>query len=219
MKVAVILSGCGLMDGSEIHEATCTLLNLDKQGIAYQCFAPNQEQAKVVNHFTHQIMEDEKRNVLVEAARIARGNIKDLRDFNTIDFDAVIFPGGSGAIVNLSDFGAKGASCKINNDVARIITDCYESKMPIGAICIAPVLLACVLGKYGVVLTVGADCNAAKAIEQAGAKHKTCAADDVVVDKKNMVVTTPAYMLAKSIKEVDAGVAKLVKELAKLGSE
>ena len=219
MKVAVILSGCGLMDGSEIHEATCTLLNLDKQGIEYQCFAPNQEQAKVVNHFTHQVMENEKRNVLVEAARIARGNIKDLRDFNTIDFDAVIFPGGSGAICNLSDFSAKGVGCQIDSDVAKIITDCYESKMPIGAICIAPVLLACVLGRYGVVLTVGSDCNAARAIEQMGAKHKTCSADDVVIDEENLVVTTPAYMLAKSIKEVDAGVAKLVKEVARLGSE
>lgn len=219
MKVAVILSGCGLMDGSEIHEATCTLLNLDKQGIEYQCFAPNQEQTKVVNHFTHQIMENEKRNVLVEAARIARGNIKDLRDFNTIDFDAVIFPGGSGAIANLSDFSSKGVSCQISGEVARIITDCYESKMPIGAICIAPVLLACVLGKYGVTLTVGAVCKASEAIEQMGAKHKVCAADDVVVDSDNLVVTTPAYMLARSIKEVDAGVAKLVKELAILGSE
>ncbi len=219
MKVAVILSGCGVMDGSEIHEATCTLLNLDKQGIEYQCFAPNQEQTKVVNHFTHQIMENEKRNVLVEAARIARGNIKDLRDFNTIDFDAVIFPGGSGAIVNLSDFSSKGASCQISSEVAKIITDCYESKMPIGAVCIAPVLLACVLGRYGVTLTVGAECKASVAMEQMGAKHKICAADDVVVDRDNLVVTTPAYMLAKSIKEVDAGVAKLVKELAILGSE
>ena len=219
MKVAVILSGCGLMDGSEIHEATCTLLNLDKQGIDYQCFAPNQEQTKVVNHFTHQIMENEKRNILVESARIARGNIKDLRDFNTIDFDAVIFPGGSGAIVNLSDFGVKGAGCQINSDVARIITDCYESKMPIGAICIAPVLLACVLGKYGVTLTVGSDCNAAKAIEQAGAKHKNCSANDIVVDGDNLIVTTPAYMLAKSIKEVDAGVEKLVKKIVELGRE
>lgn len=219
MKIAVILSGCGLMDGSEIHEATCTLLNLDKQGIDYQCFAPNQEQAKVVNHFTHQVMENEKRNVLVEAARIARGNIKDLRDFNTIDFDAIIFPGGSGAIVNLSDFGTKGASCQINSDVARIIADCYESKMPIGAICIAPVLLACVLGRYGVKLTVGSDCAAARAIEQTGAKHEACAANDIVVDKGNLIVTTPAYMLAKSIKEVDAGIEKLVKEIALLGSE
>lgn len=219
MKVAVILSGCGLMDGSEIHEATCTLLNLDKQGIAYQCFAPNQEQTKVVNHFTHQIMDGEKRNVLVEAARIARGNIKDLRDFNTIDFDAVIFPGGSGAIVNLSDFGTKGATCRINSDVARIITDCYESKMPIGAICIAPVLLACILGKYGVTLTVGSACAAANAIEQTGAKHKICAADDIVIDSDNLIVTTPAYMLAKSIKEVDSGIAKLVSEIARLGSE
>ena len=218
MKVAVILSGCGLLDGSEIHEATCTLLNLDKQGVIYQCFAPNKEQAKVVNHFTREIEEGEQRNILVESARIARGNIKDLRDFNTIDFDAVIFPGGSGAVNNLSNFGSMGASCQIDNDVAQIITDCFESKMPIGAICIAPVLLACVLGKYGVTLTIGTSEKSIEAIEQTGAKHKKCSAIDVVVDKENLLVTTPAYMLAKSIKEVDAGIAKLVEEIVKLGS-
>lgn len=112
MKIAVILSGCGVFDGTEIHEATCTLLNIDKQGAEYQCFAPNIPQTKVVNHFTHKTEENEERNILVEAARIARGDIKDIRDFNIADFDAVIFPGGSGAVTNLCDFAAKDAIVK-----------------------------------------------------------------------------------------------------------
>jgi enhancing lycopene biosynthesis protein 2 len=211
MKIAVILSGCGMMDGSEVHESICTLLNLDKQGIEYQCFAPNLEQAKVANHFTHQADTNNPRNMLVEAARIARGNIKDLRDFNTIDFDAVIFPGGSGAVTNLIHSGS------VLPDVSKIITDCFESRMPIGAICIAPMLIAQVLGSNGITITIGNDPKVASAIEQTGARHQECTAEDIVIDPENLIVTTPAYMLAKSIKEVDTGISKLVRAIAKLG--
>ena len=211
MKIAVILSGCGMMDGSEIHEATCTLLNLAKQDVEYQCFAPNVEQSKVANHFTHQPDNSSPRNILVEAARIARGNIKDLRDFNTIDFDAVIFPGGSGAVTNLIQSG------NVLPEVSRVITDCFESKMPIGAICIAPMLIAQVLGNNGITITIGNDSRVAAAVEQTGAHHKNCNADDIVIDKQNLIVTTPAYMLAKSIKDVDTGIGKLVTALVKLG--
>lgn len=219
MKIAVILSGCGMLDGSEIHEATCTLLNLDKQGAEYQCFAPNEAQAKVINHFTHQIDTASERNILAEAARIARGNIKDLRDFNTIDFDGVIFPGGSGAVTNLCNFAASGTQCRVHPEVARVITDCFESRMPIGAICIAPALIACVLGQNGITVTIGNDEKVAAAIEQTGAKHQNCTADNIVTDNENLIVTTPAYMLAKSIKETDTGISKLVAEVLRLGSE
>lgn len=219
MKIAVILSGCGVFDGSEIHEAVCTLLNLDKQGVEYQCFAPNEAQTKVVNHFTHQIDTSSERNVLAEAARIARGNIKDLRDFNTIDFDGVIFPGGSGAVTNLCNFSSSGTQCEVHPEVVRVVTDCFESRMPIGAICIAPALIACVLGSNGITVTIGSDAKVAAAIEQTGARHQNCAADDIVVDKENLIVTTPAYMLAKSIKEVDTGIGRLVNEIIHLGRE
>lgn len=219
MKIAVILSGCGILDGSEIHEATCTLLNLDKQGAEYQCFAPNETQTKVVNHFTHQLDTSDKRNVLTEAARIARSNIKDLRDFNTIDFDGVIFPGGSGAVTNLCNFATSGPQCRVHPEVARIITDCFESRMPIGAICIAPALIACVLGKNGITVTIGSDPKVTAAVEQTGAKHQNCPADEIVTDNENLIVTTPAYMLAKSIKEVDTGISKLVAKVLQLGRE
>ena len=210
MKIAVILSGCGMMDGSEIHESVCTLLNLDRQGIEYQCFAPDTQQAKVINHHTCQ-PEPSTRNILEEAARIARGKIKNLQEFRTIDFDAVIFPGGSGAVANLTYDG------KVRPEIAQIITDCFESKMPIGAICIAPTIVARVLGHNGITVTIGNDSKVAAAVEQTGAHHQECSADDVVVDKQNLVVTTPAYMLAKSIKEVDTGIGKLVQAIAKLG--
>ncbi|MBR1648269.1 MAG: isoprenoid biosynthesis glyoxalase ElbB [Alphaproteobacteria bacterium] len=216
MKVAVVLSGCGLFDGSEIHESVLTLLNLDKQGVQYQCFAPNIEQARVVNHFTREEQENEVRNVLVESARIARGNIYDLRDFNVIDFDAVIFPGGRGAVSNLCDFGEHGASCEIHPEIARVLEDCFESRMPIGAICIAPAMIACVLGQYGIKLTIGNDEKVASVLEKAGAKHQVCTAFDAVVDEKNLIVSTPAYMLARSVKEVDAGIARLVEEIIRL---
>ena len=183
MKIAVILSGCGVFDGTEIHEATCTLLNIDKQGAEYQCFAPNILQTKVVNHFTHKTEENEERNILAEAARIARGDIKDIRDFNIADFDAVIFPGGSGAI------------------------------------CIAPALIAHVLGKHKITVTIGNDKKVASIIEEDGAIHQECGADEIAVDEQHKIVTTPAYMLAKSIKEVDSGVAKLVAEIIRLGSQ
>lgn len=211
MKIAVILSGCGMMDGSEIHEAVCTLLNLDKQKIEYQCFAPDINQSKVVNHATRETVST-SRNILEEAARIARGNIKNSTEFNTIDFDAVIFPGGSGAVTNLIQNG------QVLPEIFQIITDCYESKMPIGAICIAPMLIAKVLGHNGITLTIGNDTKVATAIEQTGAHHKNCSADDIIIDKQNLIVSTPAYMLAKSIKEVDGGISKLVKAIASLGS-
>lgn len=217
MKIAIILSGCGVFDGSEIHEATCTMLNIDKQGAEYQCFAPNETQSKVVNHFTHKIEENSERNILVEAARIARGNIKDIRDFNIIDFDAVIFPGGSGAVTNLCNFASKGCACEVNPEVVRVINDCYESQMPIGAICIAPALIAHVLGQHKIVVTIGNDKQVASVIEENGAIHKECKADEIAVDEKHKIVTTPAYMLAKSIKEVDNGIAKLVAEIIRLG--
>ena len=137
-KIAVVLAGCGVFDGSEIHEATCTLLNIAAQGASYQCFAPNIRQPMVVNHYTKAAEPDESRNVLTEAARIARGNIKSLAEFNPDQFDAVIFPGGQGAAKNLCDFAVKGAACDVNPDVEQALVIAYEKQMPIGAICIAP---------------------------------------------------------------------------------
>lgn len=215
-KIAVVLAGCGVFDGSEIHEATCTLLNIAAQGASYQCFAPNIRQPAVVNHYTKAAEPDETRNVLVEAARIARGNIKSLADFNPDQFNAIIFPGGQGAAKNLCNFAVKGADCEVNPDVEQTLVTAYEKQMPIGAICIAPALVARVLGKHGITVTIGNDPKTAAEIEKTGAHHQDCEVENICVDREHKIVTTPAYMLAQSIAEINEGIRKLTAEILKL---
>ena len=214
-RIAVVLAGCGVFDGSEIHEATCTLLNIADKGASYQCFAPNAAQPSVINHYTKQ-EEKQSRNMLEEAARIARGNIKDVKEFNPDQFDAVIFPGGQGAAKNLCNFAFKGAECDVNEDVRKAIEAAYEKALPIGAICIAPALIARVLGSHGIGLTIGNDPATAAQIEKTGAHHHECEAVNAYVDKEHKIVSTPAYMLASSIAEVNAGIGRLVEEVLKL---
>lgn len=210
-KVGVILSGCGFKDGAEIHESVCTLLALDRMGVTTICMAPNMEQRKVVNHLTGE-ESHEKRNVLVESARIARGNIRDVKDVKAGDVDALILPGGYGAALNLSDFATKGAKASINENVASLVRAVHEAGKPICAICIAPAIIARVLGDEHPVLTIGNDESTAEALEACGAKHESCAVRDYVVDKKRKIVSTPAYMLGPSIAHVAEGIEKAVRE-------
>ncbi|MBX3459609.1 MAG: isoprenoid biosynthesis glyoxalase ElbB [Planctomycetes bacterium] len=210
-KVGVILSGCGFKDGAEIHESVCTLLALDRMGVTTICMAPNMEQRKVVNHLTGE-ESHEKRNVLVESARIARGNIRDVKDVKASDLDALILPGGYGAALNLSDFATKGAKASVNENVASLVRAVHEAGKPICAICIAPAIIARVLGDEHPVLTIGNDENTAEALEACGAKHESCSVRDYVVDKKRKIVSTPAYMLGPSIAHVAEGIEKAVRE-------
>ena len=214
-KIVVLLSGCGVMDGSEIHEAVLTLLALDKEGIEYICVAPNKDQNKVINHLTNQSI-NEKRNMLVESARIARGNIKDIIDLNPKDIDAVILPGGFGAACNLSTFASEGSSAKVLPEVENFLKKVHKLKKPIGAICIAPNIIAKLFGAEKVEITIGNDETTARNLEVMGAKHISKLVNDIVIDNKNLVVTTPAYMLAKRPKEVEVGVTKLVKAIIKM---
>ncbi|MFH1724856.1 MAG: isoprenoid biosynthesis glyoxalase ElbB [Elusimicrobiota bacterium] len=217
-KIGVILSGCGVNDGAEIHESVSTLLAIDRAGAKAVCMAPDIAQADVVNHLTGQTA-DEKRNVLVESARIARGDIRDIRDVKVEDIDAVVLPGGFGAAKNLSSFAKDGPGCTVNEDVARLLKDMQAAGKPIGALCIAPAVLAKALGSIGPELTIGTDAGTAKALEAMGAKHKDCQATGVVVDEKAKIVTTPAYMLAGRISEVFAGAEKLVKKIVELAEK
>jgi enhancing lycopene biosynthesis protein 2 len=210
-KVGVILSGCGFKDGAEIHESVCTLLALDRMGVETICMAPNIEQAAVVNHLTAERV-NEKRNVLVESARIARGRIKDIKDVNAGDLDALVMPGGYGAVTNLSDFASKGAKATVNADVARLVRDVHKAGKPICAICISPAVVARVLGDEHPVLTVGNEEETAGQIEACGAKHENCGVRNFVVDKKRKIVSTPAYMLGPSIAHVAEGIEKAVRE-------
>ena len=213
-KVAVILSGCGVYDGAEIHESVITLLRLSQRGAQVQCFAPNIEQHHVLNHLTGEEMA-EKRNVLVESARIARGEVKDVREAKVEDFDALIVPGGFGAAKNLSDFAFKGDQCEVQPDVLALAKAFAAAKKPVGLICIAPAMAARIYGE-GVECTVGTDEGTAKALTNMGAKHIDCAVEDIVEDKDRKLVTTPAYMLAQSIAEAASGINKAVDRVLEL---
>ncbi len=208
-RVAVVLSGCGVFDGAEIHESVLTLLRLAEKGIDYQCLAPNIDQLHVINHLTGEISEGERRNVLVEAARIARGEIIDLARATADDYDAVILPGGFGAAKNLSDFALKGAACSVNPELKRFVTALHAAGKPVGLICIAPALTPLLIGQ-GARCTIGNEEGVAQAIEAMGGQHQNCAVEDIVVDRQNKLVTTPAYMLAGSIVEAAQGINKLV---------
>lgn len=210
-KIAVILSGCGVYDGAEIQEATLTMYAIVKAGSEYQVFAPNVLQHHVINHITGKEM-NEKRNVLVESARIARGNVKPLNELNMKDFDAVIFPGGFGVAKNLSDFAFKGENLTINKEVEAVIKQSIEMQKPIGALCIAPVLLAKIV--KNVKLTLGDENDpAAQAVKKLGVKHVATKHGDVVVDEKYKIVTTPCYMLDANIAQIGEGAENAVKTI------
>ena len=210
-KVAIILSGCGVFDGAEINETVLTALSLDQLGAQVEYFAPDINQHHVLNHLTGEEM-PEQRNVLVESARITRGKSRDIRELKAADFDAVILPGGFGVAKNLSDFAFKGAACRVQEDILQAILQFKEVKKPVGLICISPALSAKIFGE-GVRCTIGDDADTAAAITQMGGVHQDCAVDGIVVDEKNRLVTTPAYMLAQSISEAAKGIHKLVEQV------
>lgn len=215
LKIGVLLSGCGVFDGAEIHEAVITLLALDRAGAEIVCMAPDIDQYHVINHFTQEVT-DEKRNVLVESARIARGEIRNLKDVMASDIDGLIIPGGFGAAKNLSDFAIKGPDAFVNPEVQRLLDELLSAKKPVGALCIAPATLTKAMSGKNPEVTIGSDQGTAAAIESMGGVHKICAVDMIHVDEKNNVVTTPAYMLGPGIKDVAAGIEKLVAKVVEL---
>lgn len=215
-RVGVVLSGCGFLDGAEIHEATLTLLALDRRGAQVVAMAPNVEQMHVVNHSAGQPAQGERRNVLVESARISRGNIRDLADVQADELDALVFPGGYGAAKNLSSFATEGKNLKIHPEVERLILQLNQAGKPIGFICIAPAIAAKTLGHLSPTLTIGKDKDTAAALEALGAKHVERGVEDIAIDEKLKLVSTPAYMLGPSIAPVAAGIDKLVSALLEM---
>jgi len=214
-KIGVVLSGCGVYDGSEIHEAVFTLLAIDRNNAEAVCMAPDIELDEV-NHLAGSPT-GAKRNVLVESARIARGKIRNIAEVKAADLDAVIFPGGFGAAKNLCDFAVKGAGASVQPEVVRLLREMIAAKKPIGAICIAPAMVAAALGKEcAPQLTIGTDAGTAAAINATGSCHVDCAVSDFVVDKTNKIVSTPAYMLAGRIGEAAEGIEKAVKAVIEL---
>jgi enhancing lycopene biosynthesis protein 2 len=212
-KVGVILSGCGVYDGAEIHESVITMLALDRQGAEMLICAPNIPQMHVVNHLTGDAADDESRNVLVESARIARGEIRDIADVSADEMDALILPGGFGAAKNLCSFAVAGAECEVDPGVERLVREVHGQGKPVAAVCIAPALLAKVLGSESPALTIGTDEGTAGALEAMGARHQACPVTEFVVDRERKLITSPAYMLATSISEAAEGIEKTVETL------
>jgi enhancing lycopene biosynthesis protein 2 len=214
-KIGVLLSGCGVYDGTEIHEAVITILALDRRGARIICMAPDIDQFHVMNHLTGETT-DEKRNVLVESARIARGAIKNIKHVKAADIDALIMPGGFGAAKNLSNFAIKGKDADIHPEVQRIVRDLIDAGKPVGALCISPAVLAKIVAHRHPEVTIGNDLGTAESITAMGGVHKPCTVDMIHVDRVNKLVTTPAYMLGPGIKDVAVGIEKVVDEILAL---
>jgi len=211
-KFAVVLSGCGVYDGTEIHEAALTMLSIAEAGASYQCFAPDISQYHVINHLTGKEM-DESRNVLVESARIARGDVNALSTFQAADYDAIIFPGGFGAAKNLSTVAFDGADARVNPEVEDAIKQMLAVHKPIGALCISPAVIARVI--QGVEVTIGNDPDTVEAIEKMGSKHIVSTHGQVVHDRKYNVFTTPCYMLDATILDIKGDASVVVGEMMK----
>jgi len=213
MRAAVVLAGCGVKDGAEIHEAVMTLYAIDKNGGTYQLFAPNVMQHHVINHITGEVMR-ETRNVLTEAARIARGKIKALTEYRAADFDALIFPGGFGVAKNLCTYAFDGPECHVDRVVEDAIRSTHKAGKPIGALCIAPVLVARVLGE--VTVTVGSDPETAADIRTLGGRHENSRHGEVIIDRKNLIVTAPCYMLDSTISDIARDADKMIRAVKEL---
>jgi enhancing lycopene biosynthesis protein 2 len=212
-KFAVLLSGCGFKDGAEITESISTLIALSEANAEYRVFAPSGE-FESVNHATNQ--PGEKRQMLAEAARIARGEIFDLKTLKASDFDGLILPGGYGAAKNLCLFATHGAKAVVLPEVKNVIETFHAADKPIGAFCIAPAVVALVLGNKGVTLTIGNDKETAKEIEKTGAQHAECDVEDFITDRENKVVTTPAYMYNAKPHQVFTGIRRAVREIVEM---
>ena len=212
-KVCVLLSGCGVFDGAEIHESVATLLALSKAGANVVFTAPNRNQHHVINHLDGSEM-DETRNIRVEAARIARGNVLNISDVDIDEMDALFIPGGFGAAKNFCSFAFEGANASIHEDVKALIQSFHNAGKPIGAVCIAPAVLALSLGKG--TMTIGSDAGTAEALESLGATHQVCPVTEMLVDRENKLVTAPAYMEDAAIHEVAEGIEKAVRAVLEL---
>lgn len=214
-KIAVVLSGCGHKDGAEITEAVSTLISLTEAGAEYEVFAPNAN-FTVTDPVSSQPT-SETRNIMKEAARIARGHIRDFKELRAKDFDAIAFPGGFGAALHLCNWAQAGSKCKVNPEAERVLKDFYAEEKPICAICIAPALVARVLGEHGITLTIGNDKETSGEIEKTGAKHESCEVDDFVSDREHRIISTPAYMYGEAKPfEVFTGVRKAIRELVEM---
>jgi len=214
-QFAIVLAGCGVFDGAEIHEAVITMLNIKQAGCKYYCFTPARNQYHVVDHLTEEPVAGENRNILIESARIARGEIKKLEEYTPSDFDGLLLPGGFGVAKNFFSYAIDGIKCNIQDDIKAVIINTHKLGKPIGAMCISPLLLVRAFQGTDIkpIVTLGNDPTLIKAVEYMGGVHKICNADNICVDEKNKLATTPAYTLANDIAEAAAGIEKLINKM------
>ncbi len=215
-RIGVLLSGCGVYDGTEIHEAVLTLLAIDRAGAEADCIAPNAPQRQVINHLTGEEVLGEKRQILVESARIARGKVRPIGTVKVTELHALVLPGGYGAAKNLSDFALYGWECGVHVEVKRLILEMRQARKPLGFICIAPAVAARVLGGEHPKLTVGCEAKTVQALEKMGAEHVECGATEIVEDTERKIVSTPAYMVGEGIAEIADGIEKLIRRVVAL---
>lgn len=212
-KIAVILGGCGTKDGSEINETVTLLLALDQHGVKYQCFAPDKDQYQVIDHLTGDVV-NERRNMIVESARIVRGDILPLTEYNANDYDGLAIPGGAGIANNLFTYFIDGMQMTVLPEVRDAIVSTHKQNKPIAAMCIAPVLLANVLN--GITITLGNEnCGPAKDVLNMGAHHQATKNGEVTCDWENKIFTTPCFMLDATLKDIYAGAYNMVEEYVK----
>lgn len=213
-KIAVVLAGCGRMDGSEIHESVLTLLSIEQAGASYQCFSPDLAQDHVTNHLNNETT-NETRNMLVESARIARGNVKKLEELNSNDYDALIIPGGNGVAANLFTLAQDGANYTVNLSLSKIAQSFTAAGKAVGFICIAPVMIPAIYN-FPVNMTIGSDEGTAALVTNRGAIHHSSTVNEICIDEKYKIVSTAAYMLASNILDAYSGINKLVHKVVEL---
>jgi enhancing lycopene biosynthesis protein 2 len=214
-RIGIVLSGCGALDGSDTHETVLTLLALDRAGAEVLCAAPDIDQVHVINHLTQE-ESSEVRNVLVESARIARGNVVDIDTLDAHTIDGLILPGGFGAVKNLSTFALKGPDGDVNPQVLKLLQQVHAAQKPIGAMCISPATVVMALKEHKPSVTIGMDETAAAAFYRMGGGHHCCEVDAIYVDPVNKIVSTPGYMLGSGLKEIATGIEKLVQKIIEL---
>ena len=217
-KIAVVLAGSGVNDGTEIHEAVITLLAIKRNKADYVCFAPDKNQYEVIDHTSNSSVESEQRNILVESARIARGDIKDLKMYDPKDFDAIVFPGGLGVAKNLFTYAIDGVECEIDDTVAKVILDTKEAGKPIGAICISPLLITRAFKDSNVKpkVTIGDNKDLIAAVKNFGGRPVEKKVNEICYDEVFKIVSTPAYTMAQDIAEAASGIEKLVKKIIEI---
>ena len=216
LKVGLMLSGCGVQDGSEISEAVLTMLALEKAGVEIVAMAPDVEQAYVVNHYSGLEMRESARSVLTESARITRGKIVSIQTVGAHGLDALILVGGFGAVKNLCTYATDLTGATVNPDVARLIQEMHGLGKPIGSMCIASMVVALALTgqkRSTLTLTIGDDETAARNLGILGVTHLVTAVNEVCIDSANQVVSTPAFMLAQGPMEAESGISRLVEEV------